>query len=115
MRDDLSSLIERIEADGAFDRELNEEVAQVFGWHVRKVTRLGLNGRTPGSWLWFPPNAAFGHKGSRMPPNFIGPRSRGRPLERLRGMKGHPHQYPETGRMGVTENGRTECRGKRGR
>src|SRR3546814_17998772 len=79
---DLSKLIERVEADGAFDRELNEEVAQVFGWHVRKVTRLGLNGRTPGSWLWFPPNDAFGHQGSRMPQPFLGPPSRRRALER---------------------------------
>src|SRR3546814_17660283 len=84
---DLSKLIERVEADGAFDRELNEEVAQVFGWHVRKVTRLGLNGRTPGSWLWFPPNAAFGHKGSRMPHNFIGPPNPGRTLQPPRDRK----------------------------
>ncbi|MGV7119535.1 hypothetical protein [Sphingopyxis sp. 550A] len=89
----LSSLIERIEADGAFDRGLNEEVAQVFGWHVRKVTRLGLNGRTPGSWIWFPPNAPFGHKGSRMPHNFIGPRSRVRTLERLRALKARNHSH----------------------
>ena len=74
--DELLSLAERCERAAGADRELDAEIAVAFGWRQRRVTRLGLNGRTPGSWLWFAPDEKWGDKGRRHPPSFAGPRKR---------------------------------------
>ena len=76
----MSDLADRIEASG-WSRELDEEAAIALGWQERKVTSLGLNGRTPGRWLWCPPDPPF--KPRRLP-RFTGPRMRKWTIELLR-------------------------------
>lgn len=71
---DLAARIERAEGPGSL--ELDIEAAELLGWHERRVTGLGLNGRTRGSMLWFPDFAPIGTKGRRRPPRFSGPRMR---------------------------------------
>jgi hypothetical protein len=67
----LSELLSRVEAAGA-DGLLDRQVAIALGWDERRVTRLGLNGRTPGRWEWFAPDSLT----SRTLPRFTGPRKR---------------------------------------
>lgn len=50
----------------------NEEIAEALGWSQRKVTGLGLNGRTPGRYMWVAPDAPWPVKTKL--PNFLGPR-----------------------------------------
>lgn len=79
----LNDLAARVEALTEIDPELNERVAEAFGWHVRLVTSLGINGRTPGRWLWFPPYPEVG-RGRAKPPLFIGSRKRASTVVALR-------------------------------
>jgi len=88
----LEELAARCEAATGADRELDVEIAIALGWHQRRVTRLGLNGRTPGSDLWFPPHAPWGHKGYRNPPAFSGSRKRAAIAAALRTKKDHPDE-----------------------
>ena len=71
----LLELAARLEG-GEESLELDVLCAEALDWRQRRVTGLGLNGRTPGSDLWFPPFAPWGTKGSRRPPHFSGPRKR---------------------------------------
>lgn len=66
------------------DPALDITIAEAFDWHERRVTGLGLNGRTRGSMLWFPPFAPWGTKGLRKPPRFSGPRRRKATVAELR-------------------------------
>jgi hypothetical protein len=50
---------------------LNERVALALGWRTKRVTGLGMNGRTPGRWLWFPPDEVWGTKGRANPPQLL--------------------------------------------
>lgn len=62
----LSELIERVEKLDGPDRDVDEAIVEAMGGHVRRVSRLGLNGRSPGSYRAF-----FSHsdpnKGSAIP------------------------------------------------
>ncbi len=69
----LTDLLDRVKACEGADQELNEEAATALGWTRRKVTGLGLNGRTPGRWLWVSPEPPWD---ARRLPNLIGPRRR---------------------------------------
>jgi len=78
----LDDLIERVRTCEGFDKALNEEVAKALGWTERRVTRLGLNGRTPGRWHWVAPYDPF--KVTASLPNLIGPRLHSKTLWALR-------------------------------
>lgn len=80
---DMLKLAEIVAASGPNER-LDAEVAEALGWRQRRVTRLGLNGRTPGSDLWFSPTDGFGTPGRRKPPRFTGPRKRAATIAALR-------------------------------
>jgi hypothetical protein len=67
----LAGLLQRVERSGP-DGLTDRLVAHALGWHERRVTRIGLNGRTPGQWRWFDPE---GH-GPKSLPRFTGPRKR---------------------------------------
>lgn len=54
----LRDLLERVRAAKGPDWRLDEEILSVLGWNVRRVTGLGLNGRTPGSVRAWPPGSA---------------------------------------------------------
>jgi hypothetical protein len=82
--DELLRLAELCEKADGPDRELDAKIAPHLGWHQRVVTRLGLNGRTPGSWLWFEDGAPWGTPGRRNPPSFSGPRRRKATVAALR-------------------------------
>lgn len=53
---DMIELAERVERAGKTDRDLDWDVAVALGGQIRKVTGLGLSGRTPGRnrvfWPW---------------------------------------------------------------
>lgn len=71
----LAVLLARVEAaEGPTNRALDLLVAEALGWSQRKVTGLGLNGRTPGRWLWFAPYP--NNARPRAIPAFSGPRHR---------------------------------------
>ena len=72
---DLLALAERLDRETG-NRDDDAMVALALGWTQRRVTRLGINGRTPGSMRWFSPVAHFGYQGTRNPPRFTGPRHR---------------------------------------
>ncbi len=80
----LRSLIERVEAATAPDRDLTEQAHKALGWHQRRVTSLGLRGRTPGSYLWFEPRATIDARGRRYLPCVSGPINRRRIAADLR-------------------------------
>jgi hypothetical protein len=83
-REEMMELADRCEKASRPDRELDAEIPVTFDWYQRRVTRLGLNGRTPGSVLWFPPDAPWSYTGRRHPPAFSGPRNRARIAAALR-------------------------------
>jgi len=92
----LDPLIDRVESAVGPDRELDREIGEALGWHQRKVTGLGMNGRTPGRWLWFPPfdpNASWPQKPKTLPA-FTGPRKRAATLAALRSLssQGEGHE-----------------------
>lgn len=49
----MQSVIERLEKRDGPDRDLDQDVAEALGASVRRVSKLGLNGRTPGSYRAF--------------------------------------------------------------
>ena len=71
----LEALALRVEQATAHDVERDEQVHEALGWRRRKVTSLGMNGRTAGRWLWFPPNAPLGHSGRYVLPSTFGARN----------------------------------------
>jgi len=82
----LTDLIERVEAcEPSF--ALDEFCAGHLGWHQRRVTFLGLNGRTPGSDRWFVYPGDNPPKGRARPPHFTGPRRRAATLEALKALQ----------------------------
>lgn len=62
-----AKLIERLESTTAKDWRLDEDVLQFFG-QVRRVGRLGLNGRSGGSDRYFGPESDPRGNGSALPP-----------------------------------------------
>ncbi|WP_411033372.1 hypothetical protein [Shinella sp. BYT-45] len=71
MADDGSNQIEavlaRIERSKGTDRDLDWDIAEALGASIRRVSRLGLNGRSAGSYRAFWPDSdPFGH-GSAIP------------------------------------------------
>ncbi len=70
----LEDLAARVEAAAGGDRELDERVHEALGWVYRKQTGLGMNGRTPGRWMWFAP--PWNGKGRYILPSVFGSRNR---------------------------------------
>ena len=62
----LIELRDKVEAATAKDWRLDEEVLREFGT-IRKVGRLGLGGRSGGSYRYFGPNALPWGNGSSLP------------------------------------------------
>lgn len=62
-----AKLLERLNEANAKDWRLDEDVLRFFG-NVRRVSRLGMNGRSPGSYRYFGPNANPFGVGSALPP-----------------------------------------------
>lgn len=89
-REMLVALAERVERASGPDDDLSQKAHLELGWHSRRVTRLGLNGRTPGSYLWFPPNAEWGATGRKKLPCLSGPKVRKRVAEALRHLAAQP-------------------------
>ena len=85
MKSELAKLIEDIEKATGPDWRLDEQVIEALGGHIRRVSRLGLTGRTPGSYRAF-----FDHshpiKGSAIPKYTKTPESRQRIIKRLRAL-----------------------------
>lgn len=67
------------------DKALDLLIAPHLGWSERKVTALGLKGRTPGRLLWFFYPAPWGSKGKPLP-NLTGPRKRVATAQALRAL-----------------------------
>lgn len=88
----LESLLARVEAaTGPADSELNELAAKALGWCPRRVSGLGLSGRTRGSVRWFHADQPLikdrtWTKGRAKPPVLIGPRSKARTIALLRAL-----------------------------
>lgn len=80
----LLALADRVEMAREADEELEEEAHIALGWRRQRVTSLGLNGRTPGRWLWFPPDRVWGTKGRYTLPSVKGPVVRKRLVTALR-------------------------------
>lgn len=83
----LLELAARVEALSGPDRDkaLDALVAPHLGWSERKVTGLGLNGRTLGRMLWFLFPSPWGSKGKPLP-NLTGPRKRATTAGALRAL-----------------------------
>lgn len=78
------TLIERLEKLTEPDRETDRECAIALGWHERRVSRLGLSGRSPGSWRWFIYPDDTNGKGRAYPPRFSGSRKKAETIALLR-------------------------------
>jgi hypothetical protein len=82
----LIALAERVEGRSKPDRDLDYEVAEALGGQVRRVSRIGLSGRSPGSWrVFWPPSNAHG-VGSAIPYYTRTDASRTRAASRLRAL-----------------------------
>ena len=55
---DLPALLARVEAATKANRDLDHDIAEALGGQIRRVSRLGLSGRTPGSMRVFWPHTA---------------------------------------------------------
>lgn len=82
----IAELIKRVERARRTDRDLDQDVATALGASIRRVTRLGLNGRTPGSYRAFFPYSDP-RKGSAIPYYTKTERSRARAVALLRSME----------------------------
>lgn len=71
MADDGSNGIEavlaRIDKRTGPDRDLDWDIAEALGANIRRVSRLGLNGRSPGSYRAFWPKSDPSGRGSDIP------------------------------------------------
>lgn len=85
---DLNDLLARVEAASGPDRALDAEVALALGYTRRRVTRLGLNGRTPGRLEWFRP---YPDATQCSLPSLTGHRNRSRTIDRLHALKDKTH------------------------
>lgn len=79
----LGELLVRVEAATGPDGMLDRQIALALGWRERRVTKLGLNGRTTGGYRWFEPD--YPH--ARRLPRFTGPRKRAATLQALRALQ----------------------------
>ena len=82
-REALMALAERAEKATGPDRALSEKAHEALGWRERLVTRLGLSGRTKGSYMWFTPADGW-RKPRRNLPCLSGPLVRKRVAAALR-------------------------------
>ena|SRR5690242_1913340 len=62
----IDAVIARLRKGSGPDRDLDWDIAEALGGAVRRVSGLGLNGRTPGQWRVFWPGKE-GTKGSQIP------------------------------------------------
>ncbi|KNY11868.1 hypothetical protein AKG11_32735 [Shinella sp. SUS2] len=62
----IESVLARLEKGSGPDRDLDWDIAEALGASIRRVGRLGLNGRSPGSWRAFFPKSDP-RKGSAIP------------------------------------------------
>jgi len=81
---ELRELIERVEKRTGRDRDLDMEIAEALGGSVRRVSRLGLNGRSPGSYRVFWPHSDCWGPGHVIPYYTKDDRSRQRAVALLR-------------------------------
>lgn len=65
-RDRIIDVLARLDKGFGPDRDLDWDIAEALGGMVRRVSRLGLNGRSPGSWRVFWGDNTSG-KGSVIP------------------------------------------------
>ena len=93
---ELVALRERVAGLTGADRDLDEDIATALGGIVRRVTRIGLNGRTPGSYRVFWPGRDNGGRGSAIPYYTKSEASRARAIQRLTALinseTGHDHE-----------------------
>lgn len=62
----IAAVLARLDKGFGPDRDLDWDIAEALGGHVRRVSRIGLNGRSPGSWRVFWNDKTNG-KGSVIP------------------------------------------------
>lgn len=79
----VTDTIRRLEKCAGRDRDLDEEIAEALGGSVRRVSRLGLNGRSPGSFRVFWPGTTS-KTGSAIPYYTKDEKTRARAMARLR-------------------------------
>lgn len=65
--DNITHVIKRVQMSDGVDRDLDWDIAEALGGNVRRVSRLGLSGRTPGSNRVFWPGKVDNNKGSAIP------------------------------------------------
>ncbi len=63
----LLALAKRVEEGSGPDRDMDWDIAEALGASIRRVTGLGLNGRTPGSMRAFWPHKPNIGRGSEIP------------------------------------------------
>lgn len=63
----IESLLARIDQRKLPDRDLDWDIAEALGASIRRVSRLGLNGRSPGSYRAFWPKSDPFGRGSTIP------------------------------------------------
>lgn len=81
---DLLSLAARVEALTGPDRDLDWEIAEARGGQIRRVSRLGLSGRSPGSYRVFWPTTRVPGPGNSIPTYTKTPETRKRAAAALR-------------------------------
>lgn len=63
----ITDVLTRLDKGFGPDRDLDWDIAEALGGMVRRVSRLGLNGRSPGSWRVFWSVDKTNGKGSVIP------------------------------------------------
>lgn len=63
----IDAVIARLRKGFGPDRDLDWDIVEALGGTVRRVSSLGLNGRTPGQWRAFWPGRSDNAKGSQIP------------------------------------------------
>lgn len=90
-----ADLLARVEAADGPDGMLDRQVAFALGYRERKVTSLGLNGRTPGRYVWFKPHPESNQRVAL--PRFTGPRKRAETIRLLKALLGPEPAEPQSG------------------
>lgn len=83
---DLADLIARVEGAKSDDWRLNAEVINALGGVVRRVTKLGINGRTKGSERVFW-EGGTSRDGKRVPNFLADDKAKARAVKRLRSLQ----------------------------
>lgn len=65
--DKIGKCFERLEKGFGRDRDLDWDIAEALGGSIRRVTSLGLNGRTPGTYRVFWPHTDPFGRGAQIP------------------------------------------------